>query len=470
MVSPKPLETRIVSCPARVKFAAVFMIAAAAFLTREVSGYALEGPKWASSPVMRLSLGNAGRVLIDGNTSWNHAAAPALDMWNQVIKRIQLGRVFTPRREPHQRDGLNSIALSDMVYGDTWPPSALAVTVLWSSGATITEADVLFNSGRNWDSYRGPLRFTGTGQLIADIQRVALHELGHVIGLDHPDEYAQIMDAIMNSTIWDRYTLSGDDIIGAQHLYATPSKAIFLAQNRSTGQRIIWAGDGGTFFRLYDLGTVPTQWNIVASADFNGSGIVDIVWQNSSTRQCVVWFMRWIDWWPTQVGGAVLPTLPPNWEIATAADFNGDRKPDLVLQNMVTRQRVIWFMNGATRTSSWSLGVVGSAWKITGSGDFNGDGKADILWQNNMTGQRVIWFMNGPVHTGGWDLGFIPTVWNTVGTTDFNADGKPDIVLQNQITGRGAVWLMNGPRPIGTVNEPIMEAWSDLTEWNIKNY
>jgi hypothetical protein len=86
---------------------------------------------------MQMSLGPAHRTLSDGRTNWNSAAAPALDMWNQVIRRIQLGRVFTPRREPHQRDGLNSIAFSDTVFGQNWGANTLAVTIIWYSGSTM---------------------------------------------------------------------------------------------------------------------------------------------------------------------------------------------------------------------------------------------------------------------------------------------------------------------------------------------
>lgn len=45
-----------------------------------------------------------------------------------------------------------------------------------------------------------------------------LHELGHVVGLNHPDEYGQHVNAVMNSTNpW--YDLQPDDIAGIRALY-----------------------------------------------------------------------------------------------------------------------------------------------------------------------------------------------------------------------------------------------------------
>src|SRR5439155_12406873 len=81
------------------------------------------------------------------------------------------------------------------------------------------------------------------------------------------------------------------------------------------------------------------------------------------------------------------------------SDFNGDGKADILWQNSSTGQRLIWLMNGTTRTSAVSLGFVATSWSIAGSSDLNGDGKADILWQNSSTRPRMIWIMKGTPHT-----------------------------------------------------------------------
>jgi hypothetical protein len=83
---------------------------------------------------------------------------------------------------------------------------------------------MLFNNTKTWSSYSGPLQFNANGTSFNDLNRVALHELGHAAGLDHPDEAGQSVSAIMNSRIGNTYTLQADDIAGA-HAIAWQSAA-----------------------------------------------------------------------------------------------------------------------------------------------------------------------------------------------------------------------------------------------------
>src|SRR5438105_1043929 len=207
--------TFINKCGTFAATAAMLTLALGVFEPRNVSAYVLEGPKWpnGSTPVMQLELGNPGRTLLDGNTSWNTAVAPALDTWNQTVGRMQFGRVMDSTAAVASGDRVNSMAFSSTVFGQSFGSSTLAVTYYSYSGSTMLEADILFNNAQSWDSYRGSLRSS------QDIQRVALHELGHALGLAH----SSVASAIMNPYISSSYTLSSDDIAGAQSLYGAPS-------------------------------------------------------------------------------------------------------------------------------------------------------------------------------------------------------------------------------------------------------
>jgi matrixin len=180
-------------------------------LPKIVHAYALEGPKWpnGSNPTVQLELGSTGRTLSDGNTSWNSAVSPALDMWNQVMGSIQLGQVMNSTAPIVSGDRVNSMSFGSTFFGHTFGSNTLAVTSYSYSGSTMSEADIVFNTAQSWDSYRGNL------QSAFDVQRVALHELGHLLGLAH----SNVPTAIMNAYINNSYMLTADDIAGIQSLY-----------------------------------------------------------------------------------------------------------------------------------------------------------------------------------------------------------------------------------------------------------
>jgi hypothetical protein len=224
-------------------------------------GYVLEGPSWPAGSVvaLQMELGSAGRTLQDGTTSWNDAAAPAPDEWNAVIRELQYSKVMNSNASISSGDGVNSVAFSSTVFGDSFGSGVLAVTTYLTNNNKTAEADVLFNKAQEFDSYRGNLQFGSNGQAIVDIRRVLLHELGHALGLDHPDQHGQHVDAIMNSVVSNTYLLTADDIAGAQHLYgaaagdgsptpsptpASPSRLVNLSTRMrvGTGENVLIGG------------------------------------------------------------------------------------------------------------------------------------------------------------------------------------------------------------------------------------
>lgn len=186
--------------------------------TSPTEGFALLNSKWPNGPVvMHLRMGGGSGTLSDGSTSWNQVITNGLAAWNPHIQLVSFSAVNDSTAANGDGNSLNTVFFSDTVYGEEFGDGVLAVATSWSfSGGRKAESDVIFNRSKAWNSYRGNLR-SGAN----DILRVAIHEFGHTLGLDHPDEAGQNVDAIMNSHISNRDGLAADDINGARSLYGS---------------------------------------------------------------------------------------------------------------------------------------------------------------------------------------------------------------------------------------------------------
>ena len=183
--------------------------------------------------VMELQLGTPPSTLSDGSTAWSTPAISALNEWNAQMVRCQFTTVVDSTAAKDYGNSLNNVYFSPTVNGDAWGSNVLAVTLSYRSPLNFTtEADVLFNTGYTWNSYRGALQRSG-GTTTYDFRRIALHEFGHALGLGHPDTAspAQFVGAIMNSTASDTDTLQADDISGVKALYGTQISPPVITSN-----------------------------------------------------------------------------------------------------------------------------------------------------------------------------------------------------------------------------------------------
>ena len=159
---------------------------------------------------------SVGSPLQDGSTSWGQALQKAIDDLNAVIPDEVLTLSITQDSgiAAGSQDDVNNVEFAATVYGNAWGGSTVGISLSLWTGNRKTENDVLFNATKTWNSYEGPQQGG-----ITDFRRIALHEFGHSLGLDHPDDAGQVVSAIMNSVSSDIDELQQDDIDGILSIY-----------------------------------------------------------------------------------------------------------------------------------------------------------------------------------------------------------------------------------------------------------
>ena len=150
---------------------------------------------------------------------WNDAARDAAQQWNAVGANFTF-RIQSPSQPVDPScdtpDSINTVVWADTQCGMAFGDATLAVTQNWfRTTGELIDSDVHFNSNKGWTTYSGPQR-----SYAIDFHRVALHEFGHVLGLDHPDDHGQFVNAIMNSRADDTDRLQADDIAGIRAIYS----------------------------------------------------------------------------------------------------------------------------------------------------------------------------------------------------------------------------------------------------------
>lgn len=176
--------------------------------------------------------------------------------------------------------------------------------------------------------------------------------------------------------------------------------ADLLWRNAATRETRLWLmGGTDNLVRQSEQTLLPVDasWDLVGSADWNQDGFMDLIWRRNAGDETVVWLMGGTDKTTIQ-GAVVLAPVPSEWSIKGIADFDRNGTQDVLWHNRISGDNVLWFMGG-TNGSEWQnaqlLTRTSLDWDIAGVVDWDQDGTSDILWQNTVSGQRIIWFMEG---------------------------------------------------------------------------
>lgn len=195
--------------PLRILSLIAFLLLSAA-----ANAYELNSSKW-PQPSTTMYLGDLNGTSSNG-ASWRSAFNEAADSWSD---NSNFNFSFSNSQVPDcsQVDTRNYIGFSSSVCDDAWGGATLAVTMSASfSDGTLAKSDILFNSHLSWDVHHG------ASSNPHDFRRVAVHELGHALGLGHEGSAVAIMAPIEGSI----ETPTTDDLNGVTALYGSPPTSL----------------------------------------------------------------------------------------------------------------------------------------------------------------------------------------------------------------------------------------------------
>jgi len=209
-------------------------------------------------------------------------------------------------------------------------------------------------------------------------------------------------------------------------------------------------------------------WKPVVSTDLDGDGRNDLIFQHTD-GSVGYWTLNGIRrvnsglFEPSNIG-------KDGWRIVGAADFNGDKKSDLLLQHKDGLLGA-WLMDGTqvVGTAFLEPSVIQDVkWAVAGVADLDHDGQSDILFQHE-DGSLGVWFMNGLVQRSAkFTTPSTPgdAAWRARSLLDVSGDGHADIVFQHT-DGTVALWTLGGADGTELIEAMLFEPFSPGDGWTI---
>jgi hypothetical protein len=213
--------------------------------------------------------------------------------------------------------------------------------------------------------------------------------------------------------------------------------------NTNLGTAMLGSYNSGLSFLNSSSPSASQENNVVAAADFNGDGILDLAVSNAyAGAGALTILLGKGDGTFTATVGETVGSYPDSIAVG---DFNSDGIPDLAVtsvdQNNVTI--LLGNGNGTFSSNAPNLNIVGGTPQSVAVGDFNGDGAPDLAV---VAGNSVLIFL------GNGDGTFNPTAESpstgsspvNVAVADFNSDGKDDLAVTNSLSYTVTILLGNG--------------------------
>ena len=173
-----------------------------------------------------------------------------------------------------------------------------------------------------------------------------------------------------------------------------------LWQHNTTGSLLVWYlgvdGDGNptrTSKVLYD-GNI-SSYSIVDVSDYDGDWDADILWQHNTSGALLLWYLGVDgDGEPTRVSDVLYSGNISSYSIVATNDYNGDGVSDILWQHNSTGSLLLWYLGidgdgEPTRITKTLYSGNISSYTIVECDDINADGSVDLLWQHVTSGSLI---------------------------------------------------------------------------------